>query len=255
MDTGLYFGLRFFEHLEGEPENTYNRDYCEDYIHSEYVNLNPYEDKILPFAIVIDDTSQQIVFSGIELKIVCGDTEIRIGTNPVDWIIEEADGKTYLFYLAEETVLPEEDLKKGKYFFRLSISVEGTRQEKFYSDVFILNRNIDAAEFPFYTITYEVVDETGGTLEGSIAGIDIPSGTQRWAGANISFEATPDNGQVVKQWTVNGVVVDDWELKNEYSIILTENIHVTVEFKGVVYDVEYDDTYLKDAYSTPTPTP
>lgn len=244
MDTGLYFGIRFFDGNTGEPELTDNRDECLEYLHSEYVNTAPDSNRLLPFAVMIPGTGLNVALHTISLKVVVDeDTEINVGTNPSDWITEEYNGYTYVFYKALGLIYADEDIPCGSYYLRMTIMTGTKPGNSFYSDRFIIPRFIEAQSIPNYKINYSVIGGNG-TLSASVAGIDVASGSSRWTGSEVKFVATPDAGYCVKEWIKNDVVVD-WATTNEYGVILTEEIEVTVEFKPIVYSSEYSDEYLK----------
>lgn len=251
MDTGLYFGIRFYDWDSDLPELTDNRDECKDYIHSEYVNTSPDRDTLLPFCFLIPGTGLNVALHTVSLKIVFDDeanTEVGIGTNPLDWFWEEYEGNTYVFYKATNIIYADGDIHCGKYYLKLLFMLGSgfgakSNVKQYYSDRFIIPRNIAASDIPNYKITYSVIGGNG-TLKASVGGVEFASGASRWVGSDVKFLATPNEGYCVKEWICNDIVVD-WATTNEYGIILTEAIVVTVEFKQIVYSSEYSDEYLK----------
>jgi hypothetical protein len=240
METGLYFGIRFFDDALGEPELTFNKPECEGYRASEFVNL--VGNKLLPFCLMVPGTGYGVFSAGsVVLKMVCDDIEIGIGTNPVDWESHEYEGNTYLFYKAENVIYPSQAVTPGVYYFKLSFMLGVTRS--FYSDYVVVKEYAGSTELPNYTITFSVVGGNG-TISATVAGQPIASGTQRWSGTIVTFTASPAAGYYVKEWVLNGSVVEGNNVL-QYQLLLSGNSEVTVEFTQSVYSTEYSDEYLK----------
>ena len=240
METGLYFGIRFFDYALGEPELTFNKPECEGYQASEFVNL--VGNKLLPFCLMVPGTGYGVSGAGsVALKMVCDDAEIEVGTNPVDWEVHEHEGNTYLFYKADNEVFLSDPVVPGLYYFKLSFMLGVARQ--FYSDYVVVKGYVGAAELPNYTITFSVVGGSG-TISATVAGQPIASGTQRWSGTIVTFTASPASGYYVKEWKLNGNIIDG-HTSTVYSVILNASIDITVEFRPVVYSNEYSDEYIK----------
>lgn len=75
-----------------------------------------------------------------------------------------------------------------------------------------------------YTVTYSVIG-TGGTLTAS-----VPNGGQAHAGSSVDFTATPDEGYRLKEWTVNGEVID-WLTGLRVSRDMNMDVDFKVEFE------------------------
>ena len=243
MDTGLYYGIRMFEHshVSDKPELSSNRDECREYIHNEYVVVN--SNSLLPFGVMLVGEGYSITPSSMALFLVCGEEKIEVAPEPTDWLISTYNGNTYVNFIAQNPVHTEQNIGVGIYHLELDINV-GTGM-KFYSDLFYLSSFVEGEVIPNYTITFEVIGGNG-TLTASILGVSIQSGTVRWGGVRVDFLATPNEGYWIKEWTRNGVVVLGQESSATYAQFLNEDLHVTVEFKQVVYNENYLDTYLKE---------
>jgi hypothetical protein len=241
MDTGLYYGIRFFEHRTGEPELTFNRRECKELRHLEYFVANP--KKLLPFGVKINGTGYNLSAASFALKALseCDESIFDVGVNPNDWVVAEYGGNTYVNFTGKHDVFPGQPVGIGIY--RLRLHVAAGVPLTYYSDPFYVNDFVSQASVPNYTITFGVTG-ANGTLSAAVAGVNISSGTTRWGGTVVSFKANPNKGYFVKQWTVNGTVVQG-QTGTDYAIILTENIHVTVEYRAVVYSKEYSQEYLK----------
>jgi len=97
----------------------------------------------------------------------------------------------------------------------------------------------------YYNVTYEVIGDNGN-LTAEVSQGEMVSGDPVAGGTDISFIADPDDGYVVKEWTVNGDIVEE---NGEEDIFVYENldkeIHVTVEFEeGVSVPVIEEDVLL-----------
>lgn len=75
-----------------------------------------------------------------------------------------------------------------------------------------------------YTVTYSVIGE-GGTLIASVT-----NGGEAQAGSSVSFTAVPDEGYKLKEWTVNGEVID-WLTGLEVSRDMDMDVDFKVEFE------------------------
>lgn len=80
-----------------------------------------------------------------------------------------------------------------------------------------------------YSLTY-LVFGIGGILESTVgSGMEVEPNTE------LTFTATPDRGYVIKEWKVNGEVV---EAENTLTTIITADTMITVEFEAV-YSITY----------------
>ena len=110
-----------------------------------------------------------------------------------------------------------------------------TNEYTFNSIQAATNVTVEFEAIPMYSVTYSVVG-THGTVEATIDGVPVPSGSQIYEGSNILFTATPEAHFRVKQWTNNTVVTGN--TANNYLLSgLTMAVTVTVEF-------EVDDTKI-----------
>ncbi len=86
-----------------------------------------------------------------------------------------------------------------------------------------------------FMVTFEVVDGINGTIRAFVNSSEIWSGWNVYAGSDVLFEAFPFWGFMVKEWKVNGTVVDGYVLPEYTYSNLQSDIHVTVEFEPFVY--------------------
>ncbi|MDD4671936.1 MAG: Ig-like domain-containing protein, partial [Bacteroidales bacterium] len=88
-------------------------------------------------------------------------------------------------------------------------------------------------EPPTHTVTFSVVNGTGGLLTAKVDDIEIYSPADVEAGKNIAFTATPEAGYQVKAWTLNGAIVDG-NTSTTYTLDnLAAAANVTVEFEAI----------------------
>jgi hypothetical protein len=86
-----------------------------------------------------------------------------------------------------------------------------------------------------YIVTFEVVDGINGNIRAFANSIEIWSGNNVAAGSDVLFEAYPWWGYMVKEWKVNGTVVEGYVVPEYTYSNLQSDIHVTVEFEPFVY--------------------
>lgn len=86
-----------------------------------------------------------------------------------------------------------------------------------------------------FMVTFEVVDGINGTIRAFVNSSEIWSGSNVFAGSDVLFEAFPFWGFMVKEWKVNGTVVDGYVLPEYTYSNLQSDIHVTVEFEPFIY--------------------
>ncbi|AAS12447.1 MULTISPECIES: hypothetical protein [Treponema] len=92
-----------------------------------------------------------------------------------------------------------------------------------------------------HTVTFSVVDGTGGTLTAKVDGSNIQSGSEVGRGKTVTFTANPDtvNGYEVEKWTLDDNEVSG-HTSTEYTLYnITDNATVTVKFKKKIYTVTY----------------
>ncbi len=97
--------------------------------------------------------------------------------------------------------------------------------------------SVEFHESTTFTVTFQVVGY-GGYLEAYSGGSWLYSGSEVNAGWDVFFYASPYWGYAVKEWKVNGVVVDNLTDGMYIHWNLQSNINVTVEFK------EFDAPYI-----------
>lgn len=126
-------------------------------------------------------------------------------------------------------------------------TLNGEMVEDHIADTFIVEDlsediavTVEFEEIPvvFYTVTFEIVGENGA-LEASVLGVPIDSGDEVLGSRDVLFEAMPDPGYKVKEWTLNGDVVtvkapETFTVEN-----LSDDIHVTVEFEVITHVVNF----------------
>ena len=89
-----------------------------------------------------------------------------------------------------------------------------------------------------YTVTFSVVNDDGA-INAVVSGLrNIESGTLVEHGRSIEFTAIPNSDyHVVKEWKLNGKTIDG-NITNKYSITLTDEAEVTVEFRLKMVTIE-----------------
>jgi hypothetical protein len=85
-------------------------------------------------------------------------------------------------------------------------------------------------EAQLYTVTYAVVNETGGYINATYNGYYFQSGGQVSEGTSIEFHANPLPGYSVKAWIVNGQIIEGYSQYHLYLPWINEDTHVIVEF-------------------------
>jgi len=122
--------------------------------------------------------------------------------------------------------------------------------------VFLFSSNVYSVTE--YTITFSVTGSTNGSISATYNGASITSGTSEYPGGTVVFTASPNLGFHVKQWTMNSSVIQG-NTSNTYSLTLSQNITVTVEFEAsatitfVVDDSDektYTGFYLRGTWDT-----
>ena len=93
----------------------------------------------------------------------------------------------------------------------------------------------------YYSVKYSNLSPTLGTVSGKADGEKIAADTevQFVGGSAIAFTAVPENGKMVKAWSVNGETVDN--LSNSLEFKLGEPTIVTVDFEDLkLYKIPED---------------
>ncbi len=101
-----------------------------------------------------------------------------------------------------------------------------------------------------YTVTYSVIGE-GGTIEAT-----VPNGGTVLAGSSVDFTAVPEEGYKLKEWTVNGEVID-WLTGLQVSRDMNMDVEFKVEFEPIeVPNPVFDggDGSEEDPYQVATAT-
>ena len=88
-----------------------------------------------------------------------------------------------------------------------------------------------------YTVNFNAVNPLFGSLTATVDGSGIASGTTVLHGKDILFTASPDAGYRVKQWLLNGNVVNGTNIG--YALNHTSENIVTVEFELVDYTINF----------------
>ncbi|MDD4672415.1 MAG: T9SS type A sorting domain-containing protein, partial [Bacteroidales bacterium] len=100
-----------------------------------------------------------------------------------------------------------------------------------------------------YAVTFSVVGENG-TIAATVDGAAIESGAEVEAGSEVVFTATPAEGYEVKEWTLDGTVVEDNTTVTYTITDLQAASEVTVEFK-VFVGIETNSLSNFKAYPNP----
>ncbi len=148
MDTGLYYGLRFFEFNDQKSELTDNDFYCKDYDHSEYIHLPKIAGAfggLLPFGLKFPESAIGSSFSAndVECKIICKKTgdESVLSLDPSDWKLTNTPNAVYLHYLALQPFAANPPIAPGLYHIEINnVVLDDTY--RFYSDTFILDNHV-----------------------------------------------------------------------------------------------------------------
>ncbi len=85
-------------------------------------------------------------------------------------------------------------------------------------------------------VTYSVVNNFGGTITAETAGESIASGTLLPDGADIFFNALPNFGYTVKEWTINGQIVENHTEQDLAVTNVSYNLFVQVEYRAMTSD-------------------
>ncbi len=94
-----------------------------------------------------------------------------------------------------------------------------------------LNVIVEFEAIPTYAVTFSTIGT--GTLEATVNGSPITSGSMVVETSDVLFTATPGVGQRIKEWKLNNVVVADHTAATYTVSNLSENVSVTVEFEAV----------------------
>ena len=87
-----------------------------------------------------------------------------------------------------------------------------------------------------FAVNFSVVEvggATNGTLTAAVASQGITSGTQVEEGSSLDFTATPNQGYRVKEWTLNGSVIDGHKEQTYTLSNLAQTSTVTVQFEVI----------------------
>jgi len=146
METGLYLPLRMYNNAEGKPELTDNDFYCKDYDHHEYLNLDPDENKILPFCVVLssDALGEPYVSNTATLISLEDGSEYEITLADSDFVEETVGSEVYIFYKGVVAFTSTESIPCGRYHLELKIQLT-FKDYNFYSDTFLLNKSYNPA--------------------------------------------------------------------------------------------------------------
>ncbi|MCL2675586.1 MAG: leucine-rich repeat protein [Firmicutes bacterium] len=92
---------------------------------------------------------------------------------------------------------------------------------------------VEFEKTPEYTVTFSVVGATGGTLAariGTSTGTVITTGASVLESRTVYFAATPSTGYMIKEWRLNGAVVNG-TTATYTTPALTGDITVTIEYQ------------------------
>ncbi len=130
-----------------------------------------------------------------------------------------------------------EDLGWKEVLGTFSVPEDGEYYVAFYtySDpdqylIIIDDITIDVLET--YSVTYASLDENG-SLDANVDGSTINSGDEVYEGAEVVFTATPNDGYQIKEWTLNGDVLADYQELTYTISSLNENAEVNVAFEEI----------------------
>lgn len=92
-----------------------------------------------------------------------------------------------------------------------------------------------------FEVVFAVV-EGNGALQAAVDGNAIQTGAMVPAGSNVVFTATPDAGYKLKEWTLNGQVVQNHTALTFTLNDLNADANVTVEFELITYLLTFEVT-------------
>jgi len=90
----------------------------------------------------------------------------------------------------------------------------------------------------FYSVHFNVPNGNG-SLTATIGETPINTGDTISKDNIIEFTAVPNEGYKVKEWKLNGAIIPD-NTSNNYTILLNNNVTVTVEFMKLSFPVNYN---------------
>ena len=136
------------------------------------------------------------------------------------------------------TATPDQGFRVMEW--RLNGNVTGTTSNTYSiasltSDVSV-TVNFEPIPPTTYSLTFNVIEvggATNGTLTATVASQSITSGAQVEQGSNIDFTATPNQGYRVKEWKLNGAVIEGLKEQTYTLSNLTQTTTVTVEFEVI----------------------
>ena len=216
------------------------------------VTIEGYEELSGVVTVADDDVSEDIVLNiSINYYNVTFNVEGENGTidaqvdgNAINSGSEVEEGKDVVFnttpdagYIVKEWIL-NEDVITG--FSDLTYIVENLSEDITVTVEFQPNA---------YTVTFSV-EGGNGSLLAEVDGEGINTGDVVEEGKNVVFTATPNAGYIIKEWTLNGSVIDDF---NDFSYIyedLNTEIDVVVEFQAIT-SVENLKEIKIDLYPNP----
>ena len=112
-----------------------------------------------------------------------------------------------------------------------------------------------------YDLSYSVVQEKGGKLNVVADGTPVTLGTGQSTsipgGSKLEFTAVPDNGWMVKEWTVNGEVIEGNLSTSLVIEKMTKAVNVTVEYvpyKGYIIPTDGKGYLITEVGRTPDDT-
>ena len=128
----------------------------------------------------------------------------------VDFVVEP-----YSNYYLKEWILNRCETVEGNTSNNFSITV----------DDFV---TVTAKLITNYIVNFDVANGNG-TLTATIDGVPVGSGDVIAEESLIDFTAIPNDGYIVKEWKLNNNVIPN-NTTNNYSLVLSENSTVSVEF-------------------------
>ena len=163
-----------------------------------------------------------------------GELEARVDNVKIESGSSVEYGKNVVF-----TAIPESNYRVKEW--KLNGTVVSGNTTNSYTLTNVTSTATVTVEFDemppnFYTVKFSVTG-SNGTLAASVDGTSIATGDAVQQDKDVVFTATPDASFQVKEWRLNGAIVNG---KNAtYTMTVSANAELTVEFEVATYPVTF----------------